>query len=96
MNRRKTELIWRNASHKELFRELDTEDTYVPRERPWYKKALQAGELIWTNPYIFFTSQKPGITAASPVFLPSGKIKGIVGVIKELQETPSVLERTED
>ena len=81
-----TELIWRNASQKELYREIDTEDTYDPRERPWYKTALQSGELIWTDPYIFFTSQKPGITAASPVFLPSGKIKGIVGVDIEIDD----------
>jgi diguanylate cyclase (GGDEF)-like protein len=83
---RTTELIWRNASQKELFREIDTEDTYDPRERPWYKKALQTRKLIWTDPYIFFSSQKPGITAASPVFLPSGKIKGIVGVDIEIDD----------
>ncbi len=83
---RTTELIWRNASQKELYRELDTEDTYDPRERPWYKKAFESKKLIWTDPYIFFTSQKPGITAASPVFLKSGKIMGVVGVDIEIDD----------
>ncbi len=83
---RTTELIWRDSSHKELYREQDTKDTYDPRERLWYKKAIESGKLIWTDPYIFFTSQKPGITAASPVFLKSGEIKGIVGVDIEIHD----------
>ncbi len=83
---RTTELIWRNAAQKELYREIDSEDTFDPRERPWYKKAFESKELIWTDPYIFFTSQKPGITAASPVFLESGKIMGVVGVDIEIDD----------
>ena len=81
---KKTEIVWRDDLQKEIYRELDPEDTYDPRDRPWYKKALNAGALIWADPYIFFTSQKPGITAASPAYLPSGRIYGIVGVDMEI------------
>jgi hypothetical protein len=38
---------------------------YDPRERPWYQRAVQTpGEMRWTNPYIFYTTREPGITAA--------------------------------
>lgn len=90
---RTTEIIWRNSSLKELYREFDPTDTYDPRERPWYKKAFEAKKLTWTNPYIFFTSQKPGITATSPVYMSNGKIKGIVGVDVEINDISIFLSR---
>jgi len=83
---RSVEIIWRNPLQQELYREVDPEDKYDPRTRPWYNMALHEKRLIWTDPYIFYTSQKPGITTASPVFLKSGKIKGIVGVDIEIDD----------
>jgi serine phosphatase RsbU (regulator of sigma subunit) len=49
----------------ETWRELD----YDPRTRPWYQGALQApgsgtGALHWTEPYTFFTTKDPGVTAS--------------------------------
>jgi len=40
---------------------------YDPRQRPWYTGAegLQPGQLHWTEPYTFFTTKEPGITASS-------------------------------
>ncbi len=41
---------------------------YDPRTRPWYKGARKyAGgcELFWTDPYVFFTQQEPGITVST-------------------------------
>lgn len=75
---RTTELIWKDASYKEIGREFDPSDTYDPRKRPWYIQAQQAGTTIWTEPYIFFTSEKPGLTAASPVFSEQGELTGVV------------------
>ena len=53
------------------------EETYDPRDRPWYRGAIQrridaaeASETFpdatvhWTTPYTFFTVQEPGLTAA--------------------------------
>lgn len=39
---------------------------YDPRERPWFKGGLRAqGEdMVWTQPYIFFTTKDPGITVS--------------------------------
>ncbi len=49
---------------------------YDPRRRPWYRGALEASRrdvrepsgpsasVYWTDPYVFFTTGRPGITAA--------------------------------
>jgi len=75
-----TTLIWRNEHLDEIAREIDLADTYDPRERPWFQKALKEDGIVWTDPYIFFTSKKPGITIAGPAKTPDGQLKGIVGV----------------
>jgi PAS domain S-box-containing protein len=77
---RETRLIWRDKDMKVILKEIDKKDAYDPRIRPWYIKAEKEKEIIWTDPYIFFTSQKPGITTAGPIYNTKGDIKGIVGV----------------
>ena len=45
---------------------------YDPRTRPWYTQGLAAhGEIAWTEPYTFFTTHEPGITA-SMTYRPRG------------------------
>ncbi len=77
---KKTRLIWRNSRRQFVDQEQVPDDTYDPRLRPWYRKVLEKRGIIWTDPYIFFTSQKPGITVAAPWYDPQGRLKGIVGV----------------
>lgn len=77
---RTTDLIWRDDTYAVMDRKKDPADTYDPRTRLWYKSASAELTSIWTDPYIFFTSQTPGITAASPVFGSDGEIQGVVGV----------------
>jgi serine phosphatase RsbU (regulator of sigma subunit) len=59
---------------------------YDPRERPWYVGAVEtmqpAGEapwLYWTQPYTFFTTQDPGITASTAFRAPDGSLR-VVGL----------------
>ncbi len=43
------------------------ERNYDARERPWFKGAMALPDdnsVFWTEPYIFFTTKEPGITAA--------------------------------
>jgi len=42
---------------------------YDPRERPWWREAVRDGakRVHWTEPYIFFTAQRPGITASRAI-----------------------------
>ena len=68
------------------------DDSYDPRTRPWYSSAEQAEGLIWTEPYVFFSSGQPGVTAALAVRDPSGAVAAIVGVDVSLDELGYVLD----
>lgn len=81
---RKVDLIWRNDDFTEAKRASDPSDTFDPRTRPWYRQALEKQDTIWTDPYIFFSSQRPGITLAAPVMAPVEGVRGIVGVDIEI------------
>ncbi|XTI65143.1 HD domain-containing phosphohydrolase (plasmid) [Cupriavidus sp. H39] len=48
---------------------------FDPRQRPWYKEAMAEGELIRTEPYIFFSDQQAGSTLA----LVTGTRRAVVG-----------------
>jgi diguanylate cyclase (GGDEF)-like protein len=69
------------------------DDGYDPRVRPWFKKALSRNALIWTGPYVFFTSQQPGITAALPVTKANGQKIGVVGVDIEISVLSDFMSR---
>jgi hypothetical protein len=43
---------------------IDTDLAYDPRNRPWYRKALESDAVIFTTPYLFSSSKLPGITYA--------------------------------
>ena len=83
---RRTDLIWRDKELHLLAAESDPEDHYDPRQRPWYQKAETEKAIVWTDPYIFFTSQKPGITIAGPIYQGRGQLQSIVGVDIEIDQ----------
>jgi len=66
------------------------EDTYDPRERPWYL-GVEATSTHWTEPYLFFTSQEPGITYSVPVLDETGEIAAVVGVDIRLTDLEAFL-----
>jgi adenylate cyclase len=56
-----------------LERRWEEELGYDPRTRPWFGGAVEAGgRIAWTEPYTFFTTRDPGITA-SVTFDPPGE-----------------------
>jgi PAS domain S-box-containing protein len=81
---RDTMLTWRGSDFEVLESNSDPTDTYDPRTRPWYETAKVESASIWTDPYIFFTSQTPGITIASPVIGDGGTLQGVIGVDIEI------------
>ena len=83
---RKTELIWRDRHFNVIKQQSTPDGLYDPRKRPWYKKAIRLNDIVWTDPYIFFTSKKPGITIAGPFHDANGTIKGVVGVDIEIDQ----------
>lgn len=89
---RRSEQIWRNANFDEIKSEVDPTDRFDPRTRPWYTRARDTLDTIWTDPYIFFTSQQPGITLAAPVRENSEeRIRGVVGVDIEISSISEFL-----
>ena len=85
-NDRRTDLIWYDSQFRRLSKSSDPQDAYDPRKRPWYRKALFKKQIVWTDPYIFFTSKKPGITIAGPFYDRANQLKGIVGVDIEIDQ----------
>jgi PAS domain S-box-containing protein len=83
---RTTRLRWRDQNLESISDEFDPQDSYDPRTRPWYKNAFEHKTIVWTDPYIFFTSQNPGITVAGPTYDELGKLEGIVGVDLEIDQ----------
>ncbi len=79
-------LVYRDADFQPLSEETDHTDAYDPRARPWYRKAIDENRIVWTDPYIFYTSQKPGITIAGPFYDASGRLMGVVGVDIEIDQ----------
>ncbi len=91
---RSTEFIWRNNDFSVAAHRFDPSDTFDPRNRPWYLKARAELATIWTDPYIFFSSQQPGITLAAPVIREGDdKVIGAVGVDIEISMISEFLSR---
>lgn len=72
--------------------EMTTDFTYDPRQRPWYIGAADSGQQHWTDIYIFFTDQKPGITAAFPIVSATNNLVGVIGVDVALDELSAFLQ----
>ena len=86
--------FWKNqnATGELIEVRLNKDDNYDPRLRPWYQGAQKAEKIFWTDTYIFFTAQKPGITVAEPYFNAFGDLFGVVGVDIELDQLSVFLE----
>lgn len=90
---RVVELIWRNEQFEVMERQTDPADEFDPRTRPWYSRSRDSGGTIWTEPYIFFSSQQPGITLAAPVMTEEEGIRGVIGVDIEISSISKFLSR---
>lgn len=90
-----TQLIWRDKNFEVVQQEFDELDNFDPRIRPWYIDAKKQRSFIWTDPYIFFSSQRPGITAATPVMASDERLKGVIGVDIEIEEISHFLSELE-
>ena len=47
--------------------EIDPADTFDPRTRPWYDGATATEGLYWSDVYVFFSTQAPGLTVARAI-----------------------------
>jgi len=89
---RETRLTFHDGDFQVLETRPDPQDTYDPRTRPWFESAVATGEPVWTDPYVFFSSQQPGITTSEALFdAESGELVGVIGVDVELGGLSSFL-----
>jgi len=77
-------LIHRGHDFTETAKSNDPDDTFDPRLRPWFNMARAEKREIWTDPYIFYTSRRPGLTVAAAIRGDDAKILGVVGADIEL------------
>lgn len=87
---RRTEYIWRDAQFNIVKESLDPADIFDARTRPWYVSARaldtqgglagRSNAQVWTDPYIFYSSQQPGITIAAPIRSDKSALHGVVGI----------------
>jgi hypothetical protein len=91
---REVELTWRGPDYAIVKNERDPADTYDPRARGWYRSAVERRGHAWTEPYIFFTSHKPGITLASAITGKDGTVEAVLGVDIEISEITRFLAPT--
>lgn len=69
-------------------------DDYDPRRRGWYRGALKAGGVYWSDVYVFFTDNSPGVTVAMPA--PGAGDGAVVGVDIRLETLGDFLGELED
>ncbi len=78
---RKVTWTRRDRVGKTILVEEDPTDTYDPRTRVWYTTAIAARDrIVWSSLYIFFTDQKPGVTASEALFDVEGRPVAVFGV----------------
>ncbi len=78
-------LTQRSANLDYLRTWVDPQDSYNPRERPWYKLARANAGVSWTGAYRFFSSRS-GISAAIAIRYPDGTDAGVLGVDVDIRE----------
>jgi sigma-B regulation protein RsbU (phosphoserine phosphatase) len=70
---------------------------YDPRDRPWYKAAIEAGKSTWTNPYTRADRDGSGIELAvgyaKPLIDRRGKIIGVMNAELRLDDIALFLEQ---
>ena len=84
-------LWWRNPGSEKTDITVLPDDDYDPRIRPWFIEAQQNKSTVWAEPYIFFTTQRLGITTAHHLEDSSGQDIGAVGVDLEIIELAKFL-----
>ncbi|MBU1512079.1 hypothetical protein KKD52_17130 [Myxococcota bacterium] len=78
-------VVWRHrapGAPMETIREevKHPEDNYDPRLRTWYQGAQKAGDIFWTEVYVFYSDRMPGVTAAVPHYDAQGAWLGAFSI----------------
>jgi signal transduction histidine kinase len=90
---RQVDIVRRRSDLQAYEHLIDGKDSFDPTKRPWYQAAIAQKGPIWTAPYIFFTSQELGITAAEAHRTPGGKLLEVIGVDVQFNDLSKYLSR---
>jgi len=75
--------------------QLIKQEDYNTVARPWYQETLQAKEQTWTKIYPSNNLLAPEISLVSPIYHPTGELKGILGSELTLWEFNRFLKKLE-
>jgi signal transduction histidine kinase len=91
---RDTSVTWRDAFYEVIVPEEGVFDGFDPRLRPWYAAATRDLNDGWTEPYVFWTTRRPGISVAKSATCPGGRacVVGVDITLGELSQFFGTLE----
>jgi hypothetical protein len=89
-----TQVTWirRDTEGNVVDEQTSVDDSYDPRNRPWYTGGVNREKLNWSDFYIFFTSQTHGVTISMPIMGKNDDRLGVFGLDVELKEVSAFLE----
>lgn len=70
---------------------LKVNDSFDPRTRPWYIKAVQDGKPTWTEVYPYFSTLGLAISATHPLYDETGRLVGVTNATLSLAELGNFL-----
>ncbi|HEY9708310.1 MAG TPA: cache domain-containing protein, partial [Oculatellaceae cyanobacterium] len=72
---------------------IKVDKTFDPRTRPWYKAAVKAGKLTWSEIYPYFSSPSLAISAARPFYdNRTGTLLGVTNATLSLSQVSDFLQ----
>ena len=89
-----TQVTWirRDPEGNVIEEETSSDDLFDPRNRPWFAGAVNRQEPYWSDFYVFFTSQRHGITISLPIMGENDERLGVFGLDIELKALSEFLE----
>lgn len=90
-NKNQEYIIYRTQPNGQLDAPLRTVSNYEPRERHWYKTALERKTVAWSQVYVGFSTRSLMLTAVQPLFNASGQLLGVFGVDVTLNQISQFL-----
>jgi diguanylate cyclase (GGDEF)-like protein len=70
---------------------IKVQPNYDTRNRPWFVKALQEKQAVWSEIYIYANNNALGITSAQPFYDEKGTLKGVFGIDISLKSISNFL-----
>ncbi|MBF0184789.1 MAG: response regulator [Magnetococcales bacterium] len=84
----------RDGEMLHLLNTIASDQKYYAPDRAWYRDAVRAGRRVWTDVYIYASSQKPGIDVAMPLEK-EGQLVGVIAIGIELDQISKYLSTIE-